>query len=69
MKKIGQKLIAEKKAEATIKIKEETSSKEKDLLSLLIRANMATDMPANQRMSDAVMLARMYTQIPRLLYY
>ena len=34
------------------------SWKGRDLLSLLVRANMATDLPSNQRMSDDDVVAR-----------
>lgn len=50
----------EKKAEV-IKA-ERTGEKDtlhsRDLLTLLIRANMSTDIPENQRLSDAEVLAR-----------
>ena len=36
----------------------ENSLKSKDLLTVLLRANMATDIPDNQRMSDEETLAR-----------
>ena len=40
-----------------------------DLLSLLIRANLASDMPVNMRMSDAEILSRAYSiYLPRILY-
>ncbi|KAI0039550.1 cytochrome P450 [Auriscalpium vulgare] len=65
---IGTKLIAEKKAE--ILAITETDAKggvEKrniqghDLLSLLMKANMASDIPDNQRMSDADILSQVPT--------
>jgi hypothetical protein len=38
---------------------EKSSLQGRDLLSLLVRANMATDIPENQRISDEDVLARM----------
>ena len=68
MHKIGMGLIAEKKA--AIKAEGQEKEKEKyggntrarDLLTLLIKANMATDIPDNQRLSDEDVLAR--TSLP-----
>jgi hypothetical protein len=37
---------------------EKNSLTNRDLLTLLVRANMATDIPENQRMSDEEVLAR-----------
>lgn len=62
MRRIGLQLVEEKKAE----IMKATSSGEKgddtlhsrDLLTLLIKANMATDVPESQRLSDEDVLAR-----------
>lgn len=64
MHRIGKKLIAEKKAA----IRAEASQKgrglerkdlaDRDLLTLLIKANMATDVPESQRLSDDEVLAR-----------
>ena len=69
MRRIGSQLIAEKKAEI---MREHAEGKEKDagverhnmrgrdLLTLLIKANMATDIPDSQRLSDEDVLARTY---------
>ena len=66
MRRIGLQLIAEKKAAI---LGEKTSEKQgverkdvqgRDLLSLLIKANMAVDIPENQRLSDEEVLARQY---------
>lgn len=68
MRRVGKELIAEKKA----RIQQElTESKEKsgvkrndlqgrDLLTLLLKANISTDVPDNQRLSDEDVLARAY---------
>lgn len=71
MRRIGTQLIAEKKAEI---MREYAERKEKggeysgverkdlrsrDLLTLLLKANMATDIPDNQRLSDEDVLSRM----------
>jgi len=37
----------------------------KDLLSRLMMANMADDLPENQRLSDHDMMARMYATVPQ----
>ena len=70
MRRIGMQLIQEKKAEI---MRERAGRKEKeaafdgierrdlrsrDLLTLLIKANMATDIPDNQRLTDEEVLAR-----------
>ena len=64
MRRIGLQLIADKKAAI---IAEKHSEKEglerkdmqgRDLLTLLIKANMATDIPENQRLTDEEVLAR-----------
>jgi hypothetical protein len=63
MERIGKGLLNEAKAAvlagATEKGGMEKSSIQgRDLLSLLVRANMATDIPENQRLSDNDVLAR-----------
>ena len=75
MRRIGMQLIQEKKAEI---MRERAGRKEKeaafdgierrdlrsrDLLTLLIKANMATDIPENQRLSDEDVLAREWNEI------
>ena len=77
MQQIGMKLIQEKKAEiareGTEKNRQEKSSFEglergdlrgRDLLTLLIKANMAMDIPESQRLSDEDVLARAYHPSP-----
>jgi len=63
-RRIGLKLIADKKAEI-IKAKsageKDTSTHGRDLLTLLIKANMSTDIPENQRLSDEDVLAQVPT--------
>ncbi len=67
MRRIGLELVAEKKA-AILRERYESKEKEggverkdiagRDLLTLLLKANMATDIPENQRLSDEDVLAR-----------
>jgi hypothetical protein len=75
MARIGETLLREShdaiRAESDVVGK--SSWKRKDLLSLLMRANMATDLPPNQRMADEDVLARWFNSfllesilIPRL---
>ncbi|EKM59788.1 uncharacterized protein PHACADRAFT_250518 [Phanerochaete carnosa HHB-10118-sp] len=71
MRRIGLRLIAEKKAAivaetaATEKGRgvERKDITERDLLTLLIRANMATDIPESQRLTDDEVLAQVPTFI------
>lgn len=64
MHRIGMKLVREKKAEI---LAETSSGVEKkdvrgtDLLSLLIKANMATDVPESKRLTDEEVLAQVPT--------
>ena len=66
-RRIGMQLIAEKKAAimraaAASGDEKKISGKslaDRDLLTLLIKANMSTDIPESQRLSDEDMLARM----------
>lgn len=64
MRRIGTQLLKEKRGEI---MREAAEGKEKarsrDLLTLLLKANMATDIPENQRLSDEDVIAR--TCIPR----
>lgn len=55
MARIGNQLLRESKAQAAGTSEEQSS---RDLLSLLVRANMATDVPESQLMSDKDVLAR-----------
>ena len=60
MDRIGRELLDNSKAALHrngLKVDKETL-KSKDLLTLLLRANMATDIPEHQRMSDDDVLAR-----------
>ena len=67
MRRIGLQLVEEKKAEimkaASAGEKGDDTLHSRDLLTLLIKANMATDIPENQRLSDEDVLAR---KCPRL---
>ena len=66
MRRIGSQLIAEKKAAVLRAAAQSGGEKEisgkslhdRDLLTLLIKANMSTDIPENQRLSDEDVLAR-----------
>ena len=60
MDRIAKELLDNSKAalrNGGLKVDKE-SLKSKDLLTLLLRANMATDIPEHQRMSDDDVLAR-----------
>ncbi len=65
IKRIGSQLIQDKKAAvlATLNpdgsgVVEKHDIQGHDLLSLLIKSNMASDMPENMRMSDSEILSR-----------
>ena len=61
MRRIGQDLLREKKInidENADEEKEQGRGSGKDLLSVLVRANMDTELPESQRMSDEDVLAR-----------
>lgn len=67
MSRIGRQLLADAKAAVMSSygveeggLIEKSSLQGRDLLSLLVRANMATDIPESQRISDEDVLARMY---------
>jgi len=60
MARIGNQLLRESKAQATDTAENKNGS---DLLSLLVRANMATDVPKSQRLSDRDVLAQVPTFI------
>lgn len=67
MRRIGLQLIAEKKAAILAEKHSEKEGLEKsdvqgrDLLTLLIKANMATDIPESQRLTDDEVLAREFS--------
>ncbi|KAI0075643.1 cytochrome P450 [Panus rudis PR-1116 ss-1] len=65
MRRVGLDLIARKKASILARKQGVTKNDltERDLLTLLIKANMATDVPENQKLSDEDVLA----QIPTFL--
>ncbi len=62
MRRIGLDLIAEKKASILAASGQNGVEKKnvigRDLLTLLIKANMATDIPDSQRLTDEEVLAR-----------
>ncbi|KDQ54060.1 hypothetical protein JAAARDRAFT_160998 [Jaapia argillacea MUCL 33604] len=71
MARIGRQLLDEKKAAVTASLEKNLNGGEievdkksvqgRDLMSLLVRANMATDLPENQRMTDEDVLAQVPT--------
>ncbi|KAL5498061.1 hypothetical protein ACEPAH_2992 [Sanghuangporus vaninii] len=64
MQRIGQELLREKKAGVNGNFdeeKEQGRGRGKDLLSVLVRANMDTELPDSQRMSDEDVLAQVPT--------
>jgi cytochrome P450 len=66
MDRIGKQLLRDSKAalladEGGNGNPEKSSCPGRDLLSLLLRANMSTDLPPNQRMTDEDVLAREYS--------
>ena len=73
MRKIGMQLIAEKKAailaeqnaEKYAGVERKDMSSARDLLTLLLKANMATDIPESQRLSDEDVLARASPSSPK----
>lgn len=77
MRRIGRQLIAEKKAAILSQSSsvegnrdpEKTSVSRmdmqgRDLLTLLMKANMATDIPENQKLSEEDVLARKLVTVP-----
>jgi len=64
MMRIGSQLLADAKSAVTLSSKSRSVEKcdivERDLFSLLVRANMATDLKESQRMLDNDVLARMF---------
>ena len=72
MTRIGEELLAGAKAAAAEGVTEKgeiekSSLHGRDLLSLLVRANMDTDIPESQKMSDEDVLARAFPY-PRFGY-
>ena len=60
MNRIGRDLLNSNKAAANV---EKSTTGHRDLLSLLVQANIAVNLPDNQRLSDADVLARTYVYI------
>jgi hypothetical protein len=59
MDRIGRELLIETKTDLKKSGRvDKDSLKARDLLTILVRANMATDIPEHQRMSDTDVLAR-----------
>ena len=69
MAHIGNQLLRESKAAVVADDKntggkfEKSALKRRDLLSLLLRANMSTDLPPSQRMTDDDVLARKHLSL------
>ena len=63
MRRIGMQLIADKKASIRAEMdaghKSGKDAQGRDLLTVLLKANMAVDTPENQRLTDEEVLARM----------
>ena len=57
MMRIGLKLLEDSKAAACDSV---GYSKSRDLLAVLVRANMAKDIPDSQRLSDAEVVSRLW---------
>ncbi|KAF8205916.1 cytochrome P450 [Mycena galopus ATCC 62051] len=55
---IGANLVAESKAYIEAAGGEKNAGSRQDLLSLLMRANLATDLPENERLTDAAVIAQ-----------
>jgi hypothetical protein len=59
MMRIGRRLLADSKREISENGTFETGTgRARDLLSLLVRANSSKEVPVNQRLSDADVIAR-----------
>ena len=58
--RIGHGLLEQNRATEKMSSLAKDSWKGRDLLSILIRANMATDLPSTERMTDDEMVARNY---------
>lgn len=75
MQRIGTQLIAEKKAairaegEKSFAADKEATmgTHNRDLLTLLLKANMSTDLPENQRLPDEDVLARKSSALIRIM--
>lgn len=74
MRRIGTELVRDKKAAVMRELNDQNGGVEKrdvlgrDLLSLLIKANMATNIPENQRLTDEEVLARTHASPVTLSY-
>lgn len=65
MRRVGLQLIQEKRA-AILQEKDELTSKSmagSDILSVLVRANMATDLKESERMTDEEMMGQITTML------
>jgi hypothetical protein len=59
MERIGRELLEKsKKSLQSVEKVEKSTLKGRDILTLLLRANMATDLPEHQRMSDEEVVSR-----------
>lgn len=71
MHRIGIALIDDSKAAARATINGELHKSDwtrRDLLSLLVRANAAVDLPSNQKLNDEEVLARTHIYLPSICY-
>jgi len=67
MDRTGNQLLKEGKAAlAEANGKKDEKSKKRDLLSLLLQANLSTDIPESQRMNDRDVLARKSLCLPHI---
>ena len=75
MNRIGKQLLRDSKAAILAdgggngKLEEKSSWPGRDLLSLLLRANMSTDLPPNQHMTEEDVLAREYLRNCRFFVF
>lgn len=58
MYSIGSQLVSESKAHIVAAEVDKTLSGKRDLLSVLLKANLATNIPENQRLSQTEVVAR-----------
>lgn len=73
MARTGEKLLSDAKAAAVATVGggeiEKKNMRGRDLLSLLVKANMAADIPESQRLSDEDVLARTFSNSLWFDYY
>jgi hypothetical protein len=57
---IGRQIVSESKANMKASNGEKTLGGGRDLLSILLKANMSTNIPETQRLNDAEVISRVY---------